>query len=104
MHRHAKARIEGYCPPAQTVQPWQFGTDPDGPDNERKRTCFWLRGLPALRPTGTLDGQSARSSVHRASPGPNRWKERSRFFPGLAAAMAQQWGDHARTMNKECAA
>lgn len=92
MHKHAKARIANYEPPAQTVQPWQFGADPAGPDNERKRTCFWLRNLPLLRPTGTLDGATARDSVHKASPGPDRWKIRSKFFPGLAAAMASQWG------------
>lgn len=97
MHRHAKSRIENYEPPAQTVQPWQFATDPDGPDNERKRTCLWLRGLPALRPTGTLDGSTARDSVHRASPGADRWKLRSKFFPGLAAAMADQWGPVAQS-------
>lgn len=95
MHRHAKERIENYQPPAQTVQPWQFATDQDGPDNERKRTCFWLRNLPPLSPTGTLDGSTARDSVHKASPGADRWKVRSKFFPGLAAAMARQWGDHA---------
>src|SRR5690606_36514532 len=95
MHKHAKARIVGYEPPAQTVQPWQFGTDPDGPDNERKRTCLWLRDLPRLVPTGTLDGTTARASVHKASPGPDRWKVRSKFFPGLAAAMAAQWGGYA---------
>lgn len=95
MHRHAKERIRNYQPPAQSVQPWQFGTDPHGPDNERKRTCFWLRGLPKLIPTGSLDGRSARSSVHFASPGPSRAEERSRFFPGLAAAMADQWGGYA---------
>ena len=95
MHRHAKARIENYREPAQTVQPWQFATDPDGPDNERKRTCFWLRDLPKLLPTGTLDGATARDSVHKASPGADRWKVRSKFFPGLAAAMAEQWGAHA---------
>lgn len=92
MHKHAKARIRNFRPHSQSVQPWQFGTDPDGPDNEKKRTCLWLRGLPNLTPTGTLDGTTARDSVHRASPGPDRWKERSRFFPGLAAAMADQWG------------
>ena len=92
MHRHAKARITNYRPPAQTVQPWQFGTEDTGPDNERKRTCFWLHNLPPLRPTGTLDGRTARASVHHASPGPERWKLRSKFFPGLAAAMADQWG------------
>lgn len=95
MHKHAKARIRNFRPATQTVQPWQFGSDPDGPDNERKRTCFWLRHLPALVPTGTLDGSTARDSVHKASPGVDRWKVRSKFFPGLAAAMAEQWGDHA---------
>ena len=96
MHRHAKARIANYEPPAKTVQPWQFATDAEGPDNERKRTCFWLRGLPQLTNTGTLDGTSARDSVHKASPGKDRWKQRSKFFPGIAAAMADQWGAHAQ--------
>lgn len=97
MHRYAKERIENYQAPAQTVQPWQFATNPNGPDNERKRTCFWLRGLPQLIHTGTLDGTTARDSVHKASPGVNRWKIRSKFFPGLAAAMADQWGSAAQT-------
>lgn len=93
MHRHAKALIRNYEPPAQSVQPWQFATDPNSIDNEKKRTCFWLRGLPPLTPTGTLDGSSAKDRVHKATPGPDRWKERSKFFPGIANAMAQQWGD-----------
>ncbi len=92
MHPHAKKRINNYEEWTQTVQPWQFGTDVDGLDNERKRTCLWLRGLDALTHTGTLDGKTARHSVHKATPGPDRWKERSRFFPGIAAAMALQWG------------
>lgn len=92
MHKHAKARIRGYEPFAQSIQPWQFGTDEDGPDNIKKRTCLWLRGLPKLTPTGTLDGSTARDEIHRAAPGPNRKADRSRFFPGLAAAMAAQWG------------
>lgn len=104
MHRHAKARIQNYQPPSQTVQPWQFATDQDGPDNERKRTCFWLRNLVPLKPTGTLDGTTARDSVHKASPGADRWKERSKFFPGIAAAMAAQWGDHAAVFSKRSAA
>lgn len=95
MHRHAKERIRGYEPFAQSVQPWQFGTDEAGPDNERKRTCLWLRGLPQLKPTGTLDGSTARDSVHKASPGADRATERSRFFPGIASAMAAQWGGYA---------
>lgn len=95
MHRHAKALIRNYAPPSQSVQPWQFATDPNGPDNEKKRTCFWLRNLPSLQPTGTLDGTTARDSVHKAAPGADRWKVRSKFFPGIASAMAAQWGAHA---------
>lgn len=85
MHRHAKALIENYEPPAQSVQPWQFG------HGETKRTCFWLRNLPLLIPTDVVEGREAR--VHRMPPGPDRWKERSRFFKGIAEAMAEQWGD-----------
>jgi hypothetical protein len=84
MHSHAKARIVNYAPPAQSVQPWQFG------HGETKRTCLWLRNLPPLRPTNIVGGRWAR--VHRMPPGPDRWKERSRFFPGIAEAMADQWG------------
>ena len=87
MHRHAKERIRNYQEPAQSVQPWQFG------HGEVKRTCFWLRNLPPLAPTQIVDGREAR--VHRMSPGPDRWKERSRFFPGIASAMAAQWGGRA---------
>lgn len=92
MHRHAKSRIRNFRPHSQSIQPWQFGFDPKGPDNEKKRTCLWLDSLPLLEPTGSLDGSTARNSVHHASPGPNRWKERSKFFPGIARAMAEQWG------------
>lgn len=84
MHRHAKERIENYEPPAQSVQPWQFG------HGETKRTCLWLRNLPPLVPTNVVEGREAR--VHRMPPGPDRWKERSRFFRGIADAMADQWG------------
>lgn len=95
MHPHAKQRIRNYQEFSQSVQPWQFGTDPDGPDNEKKRTCFWLRGLPNLIPTGTLDGSTARDSVHKAPPSKDRGAIRSKFFPGIAKAMARQWGFHA---------
>ena len=87
MHHHAKALIRGYQPPAQTVQPWQFG------HGEVKRTCLWLKGLPPLQPTQIVEGREAR--VHRMPQTINRWRERSRFYPGIAAAMAQQWGDAA---------
>lgn len=68
----------------QVIQPWQFG------HGETKATCLWLQGLPALRPTQIVAGRDAR--VHRMAPSPNRWRERSRTFPGIAAAMASQWG------------
>lgn len=71
--------------PDQIVQPWWFG------DAESKKTCLWLRGLPPLMPTDIVTDDIA-TSVHYASPGPNRWRERSRTFPGFARAMASQWG------------
>lgn len=83
MHRHAKALIKGYREPAQSIQPWQFG------HGECKRTCLWLKNLPPLSPTAVVEGREQR--VHRLPPRPDRWKERSRFFPGIAAAMADQW-------------
>ena len=92
MHRHAKSRIRNFAPHSQSVQPWQFGSDDAGPDNVKKRTCLWLKGLPKLESTGSLDGKTARAEIHRAPPGPDRAERRSRFFPGLAAAMAMQWG------------
>jgi hypothetical protein len=70
--------------PDQIIQPWQFG------HGEVKATCLWLKNLPKLAPTNIVEGREAR--VHRMPPGPNRWKERSRTFEGIAAAMADQWG------------
>lgn len=70
--------------PDQIIQPWQFG------HGEVKATCLWLKGLPKLEPTNIVDGRQPR--VHHASPGPERWKERSRTLEGIAAAMADQWG------------
>ncbi len=70
--------------PDQIIQPWQFG------HGETKATCLWLKNLPKLQPTNIVEGRAAR--VHRAPPGLDRWKERSRTLPGIAKAMAQQWG------------
>ncbi len=69
--------------PDQIIQPWQFG------HGETKATCLWLKGLPKLQPTQIVEGREAR--VHRLPPGPDRWRERSRTFKGIAAAMAEQW-------------
>jgi site-specific DNA-cytosine methylase len=70
--------------PDQVIQPWQYG------HGETKATCLWLKNLPKLQPTNIVEGREAK--VHRMSPGPNRWKERSRTYQGIAAAMAAQWG------------
>lgn len=84
MHKHAKKLIRDYREFSQSVQPWQFG------HGETKRTCLWLHGLPDLQPTNIVEGRAAR--IHRMPPGPDRAKERSRFFTGIAEAMADQWG------------
>jgi hypothetical protein len=70
--------------PDQVIQPWQFG------HGETKATCLWLKGLPKLAPTNIVSGREAR--VHKMAPSPDRWKERSRTYAGIAAAMADQWG------------
>lgn len=70
--------------PDQIIQPWQFG------HGETKATCLWLKNLPKLTPTNIVAGREAR--IHKMPPGPDRWKERSRTFQGIAAAMADQWG------------
>jgi hypothetical protein len=77
----------------QVIQPWQFG------HKEMKATCLWLKGLQPLQPTNIV-GPPPRNVVerrkwakcHQAPPGPNRWKERSRTYEGIAQAMAEQWG------------
>jgi site-specific DNA-cytosine methylase len=70
--------------PDQIIQPWQYG------HGETKATCLWLKGLPLLQPSDIVPGRSDR--IHKMSPGPNRWKERSRTYQGIADAMAAQWG------------
>lgn len=73
-----------YRKPDQIIQPWQFG------HGEIKATCLWLEGLPLLKPTAIVEGR--KPVIHHMSPGPNRGKERSRTYEGIAAAMAEQWG------------
>ena len=70
--------------PDQVIQPWMFG------HGETKATCLWLKNLPPLTPTDVVPGREAR--VHRMAPSLERWKERSRTLPGIATAMADQWG------------
>lgn len=79
--------------PDQIIQPWQFGHDAS------KATCLWLHGLPLLTPTDVLPGgkQARRanqtpSGQNKLGPSADRWKQRSLTYPGIAAAMADQWG------------
>lgn len=90
------------CSPDQIIQPNQFGEDAS------KKTCLWLKNLPKLKPTNQIlprivtgsDGRiwhrwanQTDSGQNKLSPGPNRAKERGRTYPGIAVAMADQWGD-----------
>ena len=88
-------------PADQVIQPWQFG------EGEVKTTCLWLKGLPKLIPThkpgGDLFTEAAPEGRYQRCwlmpPGPDRWKERSRTYSGIAAAMADQWGGvHVQSM------
>lgn len=81
MHGHARAIIGSG--PTQVLQPWQFG------HGETKATGLWLKGLPKLVPTNIVDGREQR--VWKMGPSPERWRERSRTFEGIARAMAEQW-------------
>lgn len=77
-------RLFGIPEPTQIIQPWEYG------HGETKATCLWLRGLPPLMPTSIVSGREGK--VWRMPPGPNRKRERSRTYEGIAAAMADQWG------------
>ena len=70
--------------PDQVIQPWMFG------HGETKATCLWLKNLPKLQPTHIVEGREAR--IHKMPPSKDRGKERSRTYPGIAKAMAEQWG------------
>ena len=87
-HKYAVKDIGKY---SQTIQPWQFG------ENASKRTCLWLYNLPKLKPTKIIKlkqyANQTKSGQNKLSPSPDRWKERSRTYRGIAEAMAQQWGN-----------
>ena len=69
--------------PDQIIQPWMFG------HGETKATCLWLKNLPKLQATNIVEGRKA--TVHRMPPSPDRWKNRSRTYMGIAEAMSSQW-------------
>jgi hypothetical protein len=74
-----------YRKPDQIIQPWQFG------HGETKATCFWLKGLPLLKPTNIVEGRKQR--LHYLPPSKDRQKIRSKTFKGIADAMSSQWGE-----------
>lgn len=73
-----------YRKPDQIIQPWQFG------HGETKATCLWLKGLSKLQPTNIVSGREA--CIHKMAPAKDRSKNRSRSYPGIGEAMANQWG------------
>ena len=75
-----------YRKPDQIIQPYQFG------HGETKATCLWLKNLPLLKPTNIVEGREGR--IWKMPPSPERSKLRSKTFPGIAEAMASQWGDY----------
>ena len=82
------SRIYEMPPYTQEVQPWMFGHP------VQKKTRLWLKGLPLLEPTNIVD---PKCGCHEAGTwfmkgGKDRQKNRAKTFPGLARAMAQQWG------------
>lgn len=91
MHKYAIERIGG-VKQTQIIHPWMFG------HMEQKATCLWLDGLPKLKETNNVKVEMMklpkrdRERLHYLPPGPDRWKERSRTFSGIAEAFAEQWG------------
>jgi len=71
-------------PPNQIIQPWEYG------HGEVKATCLWLKNLPKLKPTNCVEGREQKILM---MTGPDRWKNRSRTYQGVADAMGHQWGN-----------
>ncbi len=80
-HKYAREIIGNYH---QKIQPWLFG------DPFSKATCLWLHNLPPLM--ATMIETTRKQKCFLESPGPQRSKNRSRTYPGIARAMAAQWG------------
>lgn len=82
--------------PDQIIQPYQFG------DDASKATCLWLKNLPKLKPTQFIEprlvngkqrwANQTDSGQNKLPPSEDRWKDRSRTYPGIAAAFASHWG------------
>ena len=90
-HKYAVEKIGKY---SQVIQPYMFG------HTERKATCLWLFGLPELKETNNVMEamkklpKNEQQRIHYLPPGKERAKLRSKTFPGIAKAIATQWGDY----------
>ena len=78
-----------YRKPDQIIQPWQYG------HGEVKSTCLWLKNLPQLKPTNIVEGREQK--IWKMAPSLERAKLRSKTYPGIAQAMAEQWGSYLRS-------
>lgn len=94
MHKYARQVISPDFENPKTIQPWMFG------HMEQKATCLWLRNLPPLVPTNNVKAEMMklpereRQKMFYMSPGKNRTNDRSRTYPGIGKAMAEQWTKH----------
>lgn len=90
------SRIFEFPAPTQIVQPYEYG------DPYTKKTLLWLRGVPPLKPTRVVEPLATwcpsgsysvkHAEKHRGVFTTDRARNRSKTFPGIAAAMAEQWG------------
>lgn len=83
MHKYARERIT--APYTQIIHPWQHGHD------ESKRSCYWLKNLPCLKPSKIVT--PVKQTHWLTCDKKDRWKDRSRTLEGIAAAMAEQWSN-----------
>lgn len=87
-----------FIKPSQIINPWQFG------DDASKKTCLWLKGFPLLKSTETIEprlvngkprwANQTDSGQNKLPPTKNRAELRSKTYPGIAKAMAEQWKQH----------
>ena len=84
MHQYAREEVGVNC--GQLIQPWQFGNP------NTKATGFWLKNVPALKPTKIIPKEDRINTIHKMPPSDHRGKDRSVTFAEVAEAMADQWG------------
>lgn len=86
------SKVYGLPQYSQTIQPWQFGHP------YKKKTCFWLKGIPPLVPTDIIQEDQRQSTKIAGNwfnkGGKERQKNRAKTFPGIAKAIAEQWAGY----------